>query len=47
MSRTPSEPGIHPPRLGEHTFDVMENILGMSKVEINELVESNVIQGMS
>ncbi|MBS20425.1 MAG: CoA transferase [Chloroflexi bacterium] len=47
MSRTPSEPGIHPPRLGEHTFDVMENILGMSKIEINELVESNVIQGMS
>ena len=47
MSRTPAEAGIHPPKLGEHTFEIMQNVLGMSKIEINELVSSNVIQGMN
>ena len=46
MSRTPSKPGIHPPKLGEHTFEIMKNVLGMSQIEIDELVSSKVIQGM-
>lgn len=46
MSRTPSKPGIHPPKLGEHTFEIMKDVLGMSQIEIDELVSSKVIQGM-
>ena len=46
MSRTPSKSGIHPPKLGEHTFEIMKNVLGMSQIEIDELVSSKVIQGM-
>ncbi|MEC9279004.1 MAG: CoA transferase, partial [Chloroflexota bacterium] len=45
LSRTPAEPQSHPPLLGEHTFEVMENVLGLSESEIKELVTEEVIKG--
>jgi len=45
LSRTPAEPHGHPPILGEHTFEVMEKVLSMSKNEIKELVSAGVIKG--
>ena len=45
LSRTPAEPQAHPPLLGEHTFEVMANVLGISEGEIEELVAQEVIKG--
>ena len=37
LSRTPGEPGRVPPRLGEHTAEVLADVLGMSGAEIDAL----------
>ncbi len=37
LSRTPGEPGRVPPRLGEHTAEVLAGVLGMSDAEIGAL----------
>ena len=47
LSRTPAEPQGHPPLLGEHTYEILETVLGMSKDEINGLSESEIIKGLS
>ncbi len=45
LSRTPAQPTSHPPLLGEHTEEVMKNVLGMDGKEIQELISSEVIKG--
>ena len=45
LSRTPAEPQGHPPLLGEHTYEILETVLGMSKEEIKGLSESEIIKG--
>ena len=45
LSRTPAQPTTHPPLLGEHTEEVMKNVLGMDEQEIQELISSDVIKG--
>ena len=44
MSRTPAAPGGHPPLLGEHTREVLRDVLGVSEDEISELVEAGVVK---
>ena len=38
LSRTPGERGRVPPRLGEHTAEVLTDVLGMSDAEIAALM---------
>ena len=38
LSRTPGAPGRIPPRLGEHTAEVLTDVLGMSDAEIGALI---------
>ena len=45
LSRTPAQPTNHPPLLGEHTEEVMKNVLGMDAQEIQELISLEVIKG--
>ena len=45
LSRTPASPQGHPPMLGEHTFNIMEEVLNMTKSQIAELVSDGVIKG--
>jgi len=45
LSRTPAEPQSHPPLLGEHTFEIMANVLKISESEIEDLVAKEVIKG--
>ena len=45
LSRTPASPQGHPPMLGEHTFNIMEEVLNMTKSQIAELVSEGVIKG--
>ena len=45
LSRTPASPLGHPPMLGEHTFNIMEEVLNMTKSQIAELVSEGVIKG--
>ena len=45
LSRTPPQPTTTPPILGEHTNEVMKNVLGMNDEEIKELTSSEVIKG--
>ena len=45
LSRTPATSQGHPPLLGEHTYEILEAVLGMSKEEIKKLSESEVIKG--
>ena len=45
LSRTPASPQGHPPMLGAHTFDIMEEVLNMTKSQIAELVSEGVIKG--
>jgi crotonobetainyl-CoA:carnitine CoA-transferase CaiB-like acyl-CoA transferase len=44
MSRTPAAPGGHPPLLGEHTREVLRDVLGISEDEISELIEAGVVK---
>ena len=43
LSRTPAEPRRHAPLLGEHTYEVATEILGLSDDEIAALVEERVL----
>jgi crotonobetainyl-CoA:carnitine CoA-transferase CaiB-like acyl-CoA transferase len=44
MSATPVEYRLPPPLLGQHTFAVLEEVLGFSRDEINALAESKIVQ---
>lgn len=44
FSATPPVVGPAAPRLGEHTFDILEGELGMSAREIEQLIESGVVE---
>ena len=43
MSRTPAEAQSHPPLLGEHTSEVLTEVLNISPSELNALEESKVV----
>lgn len=45
LSRTPAKPQSHPPLLGEHTYEILETVLGMSKDEIKKLSGADIIKG--
>ena len=45
LSRTPARPQGHPPLLGEHTYEILETVLGMSKDEIKKLSGADIIKG--
>ena len=45
LSRTPASPQGHPPLLGEHTSEVMSDVLNMTKAEIDTLLDEEVIKG--
>ena len=44
MSRTPAAPGGHPPLLGEHTREVLCDVLGVPEDEISDMVEAGVVK---
>jgi crotonobetainyl-CoA:carnitine CoA-transferase CaiB-like acyl-CoA transferase len=44
FSETPPVVGAAAPRLGEHTFEVLQRELGMSESEIGQLVERGVLE---
>jgi crotonobetainyl-CoA:carnitine CoA-transferase CaiB-like acyl-CoA transferase len=43
MSRTPASPASHPPLLGEHTREVLEEVLGLDASEIEALERDHSI----
>ena len=43
MSRTPATPQGHPPLLGEHTREVLTDVLGLEPSEIAGLESSGVV----
>ena len=43
MSRTPAAPQSHPPLLGEHTREVLTNVVGLGSTEVADLVGDGVI----
>ena len=45
LSRTPASPQGHPPLLGEHTLEVMREVLDMPQDEIDKLLIDEVIKG--
>ena len=45
LSKTPATPQGHPPILGEHTFEILRNVLGMSQGDIQQLESDEVIKG--
>ena len=45
LSRTPASPQGHPPLLGEHTEEVLSEVLGMSDSEIKALIDDQVVKG--
>lgn len=44
FSETPAAPSVRAPILGEHTVQVLKNLLGMKDAEIDELAEKKVIR---
>jgi crotonobetainyl-CoA:carnitine CoA-transferase CaiB-like acyl-CoA transferase len=44
FTETPPVVGAAAPRLGEHTFEVLQRELGMSESEIGQLVERGVLE---
>ena len=47
MSRTPAASQGHPPLLGEHTFEVLEDKLSLNAAELQTLEDSGVIKDAS
>ena len=45
LSKTPATPQGHPPILGEHTFEILRNVLGMSQGDIQQLESDEEIKG--
>lgn len=43
MSATPPEARTHPPMLGEHTVDVLSDVLGYDEARIAQLRAGKVI----
>ena len=43
LSKTPCEPAVHAPLLGEHTYEVATEILGLTPEEIGDLVAEQVL----
>ena len=43
LSKTPAEPMVHSPMLGEHTYEVATDVLGLSPEEIGNLVAEQVL----
>lgn len=43
LSRTPAAPSGHPPLLGEHTREVLQDVLGLTAADIDELAASGVV----
>jgi crotonobetainyl-CoA:carnitine CoA-transferase CaiB-like acyl-CoA transferase len=44
MSKTPTTIRTDSPALGEHTADVLREILGLSRVELEELRQQGVVK---
>jgi len=44
MEKTPANTFTRPPQLGEHTRDVLSNVLGYSKEKIDTLVQQGAIK---
>jgi crotonobetainyl-CoA:carnitine CoA-transferase CaiB-like acyl-CoA transferase len=44
MSATPVEYRLPPPLLGQHTLSVLEEVLGLSRAEIDALADSKIVQ---
>ena len=45
LSRTPAAPRSHPPLLGEHTEEVLSEVLGVPDDEIRALIADGVVKG--
>lgn len=45
LSRTPAAPQSHPPLLGEHTEEVLSEVLGMADDEIRALIDGGAVKG--
>ena len=45
LSRTPAAPQSHPPLLGEHTEEVLSEVLGVPDDEIRALISDGVVKG--
>ena len=45
LSRTPATSQSHPPLLGEHTEEVLHDVLGMSAAEVDGLLSDGVVTG--
>jgi len=45
LSRTPGGVTGPPPVLGQHTYEVLSSLLGLSQDELNELAAAEVIVG--
>jgi len=43
FSETPVDYKLPPPKLGEHTKDILTNLLGYSTDRIQELLKNNMI----
>ncbi|WP_324718033.1 CoA transferase [Carboxydochorda subterranea] len=43
LSRTPAAPGGHPPLLGEHTREVLQEVLGLTPADVHQLAVSGVV----
>lgn len=43
LSDTPGAPGIHPPRLGEHTDHILTEVLGMDESDVRRLREAGAL----
>jgi crotonobetainyl-CoA:carnitine CoA-transferase CaiB-like acyl-CoA transferase len=46
LSRTPAEPQGPPPLLGEHTVEIMKNVLKLDDNKIKDLLENKTITGV-
>jgi len=44
MSLTPARPAGPPPTLGQHTAEVLREVLGYSEEDIGRLVETGVVR---
>uniref|UniRef100_A0A131Z2I4 Alpha-methylacyl-CoA racemase n=1 Tax=Rhipicephalus appendiculatus TaxID=34631 RepID=A0A131Z2I4_RHIAP len=43
LLRTPAEPDMEEPLIGEHTRQILEEVLGMGDAEVQKLIDDNVV----
>jgi crotonobetainyl-CoA:carnitine CoA-transferase CaiB-like acyl-CoA transferase len=43
LSRTPVVSAVSPPDLGQHSADVLKQVLGMSDADVADLVSANIV----